>query len=158
MKKVLLQLDTDEHPSPFDAIVAHDEHCHLAYRLALPAQLGEVQHDLRIEPEASYVIAVRNPEVSSPPGVGLSSRAAPRYPRSLQDRFAGRRFATLDPAFLDHEGTDLVLIGSAADVYAELGIELDVDRERSRETKLFTDLALDQREHPIEPLVGGRWI
>ena len=24
MKKVLLQLDTDEHPSPFDAIVAHD--------------------------------------------------------------------------------------------------------------------------------------
>ena len=24
MKKVLLQLDTDPHPSPFDAIVAHD--------------------------------------------------------------------------------------------------------------------------------------
>ena len=24
MRKVLLQLDTDEHPSPFDAIVAHD--------------------------------------------------------------------------------------------------------------------------------------
>jgi hypothetical protein len=24
VKKVLLQLDTDEHPSPFDAIVAHD--------------------------------------------------------------------------------------------------------------------------------------
>ena len=24
MKKVLLQLDTDQHPSPFDAIVAHD--------------------------------------------------------------------------------------------------------------------------------------
>ena len=24
MKKVLLQLDTEEHPSPFDAIVAHD--------------------------------------------------------------------------------------------------------------------------------------
>ena len=24
MKKVLLQLDTEEYPSPFDAIVAHD--------------------------------------------------------------------------------------------------------------------------------------
>ena len=24
MKKILIQLDTDEHPSTFDAIVAHD--------------------------------------------------------------------------------------------------------------------------------------
>ncbi len=139
------------------AIVAHDDHSHLAYRLELPARVGEVQHDLRIEPEASYVAAVRNPGVRPPPGVGVSARARLEYPEELQAHFGGRRFAPLVPAFLDHAGTELVLIGAGGDVSAALGIELDAERESLRTADLFTDLALDRREHPIAPLIDGAW-
>lgn len=140
------------------AIVAHDDHSHLAYRLELPAYVGEVQRDFRIELEASYVAAVRNPETPSPPGVGLPARDRPAYPDDLRAQFHGRRFAPLVPGFLDHVGTELVLIGSSGDIERELGIELDPARETLRTAELFTDLALDRREHPITPLIAGEWI
>lgn len=139
------------------AIVDHDDHSHLAYRLELPARPGEVQRDFRIEPAASYIAAVRNPEVPPPPGVGRAAREEPEYPEELRARFGGRRFAPLVPAFLDRPGTELVLVGASADAEAELGIELDVERESVRTAEMFTDLALDRREHPIAPLIAGAW-
>ncbi len=140
------------------AIAGHDNHSHLAYRLELPAHVGEIQRELRIKPEASYVAAVRNPGPRPPPVAGLPARARPAYPEELQARFDGRRFAPLVPAFLDHAGTELVLIGAGDDISAELGIELDAAHESLRTAELFTDLALDRREHPIAPLITGEWI
>jgi hypothetical protein len=43
------------------------------------------------------------------------------------NRFAGRRFAMLDPAFLDFTGVEIVLIGASESVGAELAIELGPD-------------------------------
>lgn len=39
---------------------------HLSYRLELPEKPGQVQADLRIAPEASYALSVKNPEKGGP--------------------------------------------------------------------------------------------
>jgi len=140
------------------AIVDHDGHTHLAYALELPREPGDVQRELRIEREASYVVAVRNPEAPAPPGAGLTPRERAEFPREFLDRFGGRRFIPLDPpSLLDYEGAEIVLIGAAEDAEAELGIDLDAERERLEDADIFQDLRLRARELPTEPLEQGKW-
>jgi hypothetical protein len=139
-------------------IARHDDHTHLAYELELPPRLGEVQHDLDIEPEASYIVTVKNPRAPSPPGVGLGGARKARLPAGLQEQFHGRRFAPLDPpGFLDHPGTELVLIGAAHDASEELRIDLDAKVERAQRSTIFGDLRIGRRERPVTPLFTGEW-
>ena len=58
------------------ALVLHGNHTHLAYVLELPLIPGEVQEAFNIKPEGRFVIAVKNPEATSPPGVGLESNGS----------------------------------------------------------------------------------
>ena len=89
-------------------IADHDGHSHLAYVLELPPGLGDAQRTMRIAREASYVVAVRNPDAPAPPGMGRTRRT-PNLPEHLRNRFGGRRFAQLDaPEWLDDEGVELV--------------------------------------------------
>jgi hypothetical protein len=139
-------------------IVRHGDHTHLVYALELPEQPGDVQRDLGIVEEASYIISVKNPEKGSPPRAGLPKRDAAKFPKSLQERFAERKFVSVDPpAFLDHEGAELLLIAASDDVQAELGIELDPQHETESTAEIFNDLRLRKREHPIQPLFEGEW-
>ena len=48
-------------------VVRHGEHTHLAYFLELPKHQGPVERELNIKREASYIIAVKNPQTPSPP-------------------------------------------------------------------------------------------
>lgn len=137
------------------AIVDHEGHRHLAYRLELPRPLGEVQFDLGIAQEASYIVTVRNPFAPAALGGRLEG---PRYPNRLQAKFRRQRIAPLEPAFLDYPGTELVLIAATIDVRRELGVVLVKQHESATEAAIFQDLALDARENPIEPLVRGEWI
>ena len=139
-------------------IARHDDHTHLAYQLELPHRLGAAQHELQIESEASYVVTVKNPSQPSPPGVGLASSSRAELPASLLGRFRGRRFAPLDPpGFLDHTGTEIVLIGAAHDASAELAVDLDQEVERAARNSIFDDLRIGRQERPTEPLFTGRW-
>jgi hypothetical protein len=73
-------------------IVEHGNHNHLTYALELPEEPFAVQKELNIELEASYIFSVKNPEVSSPPGVRLASKQKVDYPERLRVMFHGRRF------------------------------------------------------------------
>jgi hypothetical protein len=138
------------------ALFDHDGHTHLAYVLELPREPGEAQRLFRIEREASYVVAVRNPDAEAPPGTGLPERRRPDYPDELQARFGGRRFSPLDPPeLLDHEGAELVMIGAAADAETDLGVELDAETERIEDADLFRRLRAPREELPLEPLERG---
>jgi hypothetical protein len=140
------------------ALAEHDGHTPLAYALELPRRPGQPQEELRIEEEASYVVAVKNPDVTPPPGVGLRSARRASFPSQLAERFRGRRFIPVDPPdFLDHEGAELVLIGAAEDASAELGIEFDAQREQLATADVFGRLRLRPEEHPTEPLEKGEW-
>jgi hypothetical protein len=138
-------------------IVRHDDHTHLAYQLELPRRPGEVQRELNIEPEASHIIAVKNPEAPSPPGLGNPHRQV-ALPQALRERFAGRRFIAVDPpSLLDVAGIEFVLIGAAKDVDAELGIDLKPEGESLERADIFRQLKLEPEEHPVEPLLKGKW-
>ncbi|HEV7897668.1 MAG TPA: hypothetical protein VGP31_07500 [Planosporangium sp.] len=140
-------------------IARHDGHTHLAYELELPRQPGEVQRELNIEREASYVVTVKNPRLPPLPGTGRRGRGEPALPRELLDRFGTRRFIPLDPPdFLDHPGTELVLIGAAEDASEELGVDLDAEVERAARRTVFDDLRISRRNRPVEPLFAGRWL
>jgi hypothetical protein len=140
------------------ALVRHEEHTHIAYALKLPEELGPVQRALQIEMEASYIVAVKNPEAPSPPEAGFSPEEAAKYPNWLQEKFHGRRFLPIDPPeLLDYPGTQLVLIGASADVRGELGLDLNPERETERTAEIFRDLHLAKSEFNIDPLIKGKW-
>ena len=138
-------------------IVEHNGHSHLAYVLELPREPGPAQEAFRIRPEASYIVAVRNPDAEAPPNAGLRPSQRPVYPPEVRERFGNRRFIALDdPALLDYEGTELVLIGAAEDVESELGIELD-PRDVALDTAgIFRRLRIRPGELPTEPIEQGQ--
>ena len=140
------------------ALVRHGDHTHLAFALELPERPGAVQRDLNIPEEGSYILAVKNPEQPAPPGVGLPEQEQPPLPSHLRERFAGRRFAPVDPpTFLDHEGVEIVFIGAGEDVSGELGVWLDPQRETLGTAEIFNDLHVERSQHPLQPLFEGKW-
>jgi hypothetical protein len=139
-------------------IARHDTHTHLAFALELPERPGQVQQELNIPVEGSYIITVKNPDVDAPPGVGLPEEDRADLPQRLRRRFHGRRFIPVDPPdFLDREGTEFILIGADEDVFEELGVRLDPQRETIHTAELFNDLRMERTAHPLKPLFEGRW-
>jgi hypothetical protein len=139
------------------AIVGHDGHTHLAYVLELPREPGPAQRIFRIEREASYIVAVRNPDAAAPPGTGLPPPRRPAYPDELRARFGDRRFTAVDPPeLLDYEGAEVVIIGASVDAHAELGIELEPETQCLDEADVFRALRLRPGALPAEPLEQGR--
>ena len=140
------------------ALVRHDDHAHLAYVLELPEEPGPPQEALHIAEEGSYVLSVKNPEY---PGLRDAQRAAEHpvaFPARLQQRFRGRRFIAADPPdFLNYEGVELLLVGAAADVAEELGVQLEPQRETIATAEVFTDLRLAKSRQAIAPLLQGAW-
>lgn len=140
------------------AIARHDDHTHLAYALELPEKPGEVQRELNIEDEGSYVLSIKNPAKPSPPGARLPRGQQAKYPKRLKEKFRDRRFIGADPPdFLDYEGTACLLIGAEEDVSEELGIELEPQKETIEKAEIFNDLRVEKSQHPLEPLFEGKW-
>lgn len=116
-----------------------------------PDDRADVQDELNVPDEATYVVTVKNPEAGSPPDAGLDDRRRADLPQELRDRFEGRRWTAVDPpAFLDHEGVELLFIGAGTE--AEGAWEDDQDAPDP-----YEQLRLDRGEHPTEPLVDGSW-
>jgi hypothetical protein len=140
------------------AIVLHGNHTHLAYVLELPPKPGEVQQAFNITPEGRFVVAVKNPGATAPPGVGLEVDRQADFPDELRDRFADRRWVPVEPLrFLDYEGAELVLIGGRDDLGEDLGIDLQAQPEDEETALVFRDLHLEKSERTIRPLFEGVW-
>ena len=128
-------------------------HTHLAYALVRPAEPGDVQRELGIRSAASYIVAVKNPEEPSPGRAGLSVEQTAFYPRELQEKFRNRRWAEAEPAHLDREGAELLLVAADEDPERALGIRLEPGDEATPD--VFRALGLDRRSHPVAPLLSG---
>ncbi|BDG02127.1 hypothetical protein [Anaeromyxobacter oryzae] len=137
-------------------LARHGDHTHLAYALARPDPPGDVQRGLGIATQASYVVAVKNPEWPSPrPDAGLGEEQTAFYPRALQEKFRNRRWGEVEPAHLDRDGAELLLVGATEDPEGELGIHLDPAERGAPDA--FRALGLDRRDHPVAPLFTGEW-
>jgi hypothetical protein len=140
------------------ALVLHGNHTHLVYVLEMPSTPGEVQEAFNIRPEGRFVIAVKNPTATSPPGVGLELDRQADFPDDLKARFGDRRWMSIDPAaFLDHEGAEIVLIGGRDDLGEDLGIDLQAHPTDQETADVFCALHMEKSERTIKPLVRGAW-
>lgn len=129
------------------ALVEHDGHTELAYRLMKPEKPGPAQRALELRSEASYVISVRNPAVQ----VEGFPESKPEYPERLKKLFAEKRWIDVhDPELLDYESIQLVLMG-ARERLDEIDLEIDGT------PRLFQTLGLDEKEWPTEALDEGRF-
>lgn len=135
-------------------IAMHGRNTYLAYTLELPSKCGEVQKTLEIEPQASYVLSMKNPAMP-----GKRSSKTVTYPAKLQNKFKNLRFIPANPPeFLNYEGAELLLIGAKTNVEEELGIEIKKEHETINTADIFQELKLWKKEHPVSPLFEGRWI
>lgn len=130
---------------------------HFVYSLELPDKPGKVQRALGIEPEAAFVVSIKNPEKGSPKAAGLSEERKADYPKSLQQEFEGRRFAPTDPHLLDFEGAEFILVGARDDPEERYGIDIPAEDEEGGKADIFTKLRMARSRHPAEPLFEGKW-
>ena len=139
-------------------ILRHGNHTHLVYALELPKKPGEVQQELNIAEEGSYIISIAKPQKRGQRAPDFSEKESADYPQHLQKIFRGRKFADADPPdFLDREGAEFLLIAAAEDIRGELGIELATADEDERSADIFRDLRLDRQQRPTAPLFSGEW-
>lgn len=129
---------------------------HLVYALELPEQSDEVQRELRIAPEASFALSIKNPEKGSPQATGMSEERQAQYPDRLQKLFRDRRFDQEHPQLLDYTGAEIVLVGARRDP-EEYGVELEPAEEDPNTAAILKDLRMAKSRHPIEPLIKGEW-
>jgi hypothetical protein len=110
-------------------IVRHGDHTHLAYFLELPKHEGPVERELNIKREASYIIAVKNPETPSPP-IPASARSTKRnIQRNYRSNFeAGDSFPWIRQTSLITRGRRLSL--SAPEKIRRKSSGLNLDRMR----------------------------
>ncbi|MBX6773027.1 MAG: hypothetical protein IRY83_14960 [Chloroflexi bacterium] len=143
------------------ALARHEDHTHLVYWLHQPEQPGEVQQVLQIHPEASYIIAVKQPFAPSE----IQLKEKPGYPEELVRMFDGHGWIPVDPPdFLDYRWTQVLLIGAEPTVETELGIHLDPTVENAAAKKALDELRAEAREahsrwhvELFEPMCAGRW-
>lgn len=105
---------------------SHRDHAHLRWQLDAGLPADPIARQLEVEESADYVVSVANPD---PAAWGLSESpdlqaelfddlelhvTLPQpFPASLQSRFRGRRYTSLDsPAWLDHPGAELLFAGA----------------------------------------------
>ncbi|TVU33481.1 hypothetical protein EJB05_25302 [Eragrostis curvula] len=157
-------------------------HTHLVYKLELPLRgPGEPQDAMNVEPEASFLVQVKNPDPpSSSDGRrrgggrgggedgggfrGLQSKRRAAFPARLQGAFGSRRYAAADPPdLLNYEGCELLLIAASDDVEEELGLDLEgevgeEDAGDEQGAARCSDLVKMLGEvADVKPLLSGTW-
>ncbi|KAF2635808.1 tetrapyrrole biosynthesis, uroporphyrinogen III synthase [Massarina eburnea CBS 473.64] len=86
-----------------------DTSTHLAYAITIPSDLGEVQEDLGIRPQGSFVINVKNPERPGPASANLPQ--GPDFPKEIIEEFRNLAWAKVKPKYLDFPNAQILLIG-----------------------------------------------
>jgi hypothetical protein len=138
-------------------LVEHGDHTDLAYELKLPTQPGEVQKAFRLREQGCYIFSIKNPEQPAQGGINFQGEAA-HYPKRLQEIFHGRKWAPVEPPdFLNHQGTQILLVGAEPNVMKDLGINLQPQLEKEAQDAIFQELHLQQSQHPSQGLFKGQW-
>jgi Protein of unknown function (DUF2795) len=141
------------------SIVKHAGHTELAYVLELPEIPGPTQKEFEIKKEASYIISVKNPDISVPGFSVFSFGKKPEYPKRLIEKFGNKRWISIeDPDLLNYENTQVLLIGARKkDVEEELGIDIDEQKETERSADIFKELKIRKEQVPLKPLLKGKF-
>ncbi|KAF2819523.1 tetrapyrrole biosynthesis, uroporphyrinogen III synthase [Ophiobolus disseminans] len=146
-----------------------DRTTHLVYSTTIPSDLGELQEDLGIKDQGSFIISVKNPERSGPAASQLPQK--PDFSKEIIEEFRGLAWSEVKPKYLDHEYCQILLIGE----HLESGVEpTKKDQKHDKETpqeeleklehedelrvkhlngddSVFDDLKLSKKDYPKVP-------
>ncbi|KAK4686067.1 hypothetical protein P7C73_g4061, partial [Tremellales sp. Uapishka_1] len=156
--------------SPQDKLADSPDHnrqrdfkCLLAYEISVPAaeDFGAVQTELGLEPKGAVVLQVKEPSADS--RGNPRAAAIPREKRA-NDLFHGRRFIPANPPrFLDHQGTELLVITSPHEFSDSMGengeqVEEDLDGNTQHEKvgveEALKELGMSKKDTEIQALEG----
>lgn len=85
---------------------------HLAYHITVPENVGEVQNDLGIKQQGSFVVTVKNPTTGNSGGGAPNAPANnAEYPETVIKEFRNLRWAPLRPEMIDYDNAQFLLIG-----------------------------------------------
>lgn len=94
-----------------------DATTHLVYSTTIPQEIGEVQEDLGIKDQGSFIVSVKNPERSGPASASLPQK--PDFSKEIIEEFRGLAWSEVKPNYLDHEYCQILLIGEDTDKAVE---------------------------------------
>lgn len=103
---------------------------HLAYMLTLPEELGEVQNEMGLAKQGSYVLSVKNPEAGGPANASLSRK--PDWPKEVQESFGSLRWMSLQEGVqhLEYANAQVLLVGEG---HGQLKGAVETDEEAKKE-------------------------
>jgi hypothetical protein len=119
-----------------------DATTHLVYSTTIPSEIGEVQEDLGIKDQGSFVISVKNPERSGPASASLPQK--PDFSKEIIEEFRGLAWSEVKPKYLDHEYCQILLIGENTDKAVE------PTTKNERHNKETPKEEIEQLEHEDE--------
>ncbi|KAJ4356984.1 hypothetical protein N0V95_002856 [Ascochyta clinopodiicola] len=119
-----------------------DATTHLVYSTTIPSEIGEVQEDLGIKDQGSFIISVKNPERSGPASASLPQK--PDFSKDIIDEFRGLAWSEVKPKYLDHEYCQILLIGEDMDKAVE------PTQKNERHDKETPKEEIEQLEHEDE--------
>ncbi|GAB7344399.1 hypothetical protein MBLNU457_2253t2 [Dothideomycetes sp. NU457] len=145
---------------------------HLAYMLTIPKEVGELQEDIGIRPQGSFVISLKNPESKGPANAALPTK--PDWPSEFQDEFRGRSWMPVEPKHINYNSAQILLIGEDIENSHALEATKEDQDSSQKETPqeemeklehedeirvehlkgddtVFTDLGLSKKEYPDVP-------
>ncbi|ORY04266.1 tetrapyrrole biosynthesis, uroporphyrinogen III synthase [Clohesyomyces aquaticus] len=119
-----------------------DRSTHLAYATTIPAELGEIQDDLGIRSQGSFLISVKNPERKGPASASLPQ--GPGFPKEIIEEFRGLAWSEVKPNYLDYPNCQILLIGEKTEKAVEPTTK---DKKHDKETPMEE---IEQLEHEDE--------
>jgi hypothetical protein len=166
----------------FTIIGKKGQDTNLVWRLEVPKEPGDIQKDLSIGQEGSLHISIKNPAKGNPPNAGLSRGSKADFGEK-QKLFEGTPggYAWIpahDPAMLDVQNCELLLIGGSSDLNAKFGkdveehlveqvekdkeaakqvIKTEEDEEEKLIDKMKEELKAETVHLEVEPAEGGEW-
>ncbi|KAK5937486.1 hypothetical protein PMZ80_010104 [Knufia obscura] len=115
------------------AITTTGRESHLAYIITLPEELGDIQNDLGLRSQGSFVTSVKNPQAPGPANADIGKD--PGYSQELMNDFRGLRWSALKPDHLNYEGCQFLMIGEG-----EQGLDKATEQQAGDEKKEETPM------------------
>ncbi|KAJ4303779.1 hypothetical protein N0V90_002680 [Kalmusia sp. IMI 367209] len=119
-----------------------DRSTHLVYAITIPSDIGEVQEDLGLRPQGSFIISVKNPERPGPANANLPQ--GPGFPKEIIEEFRGLAWSEVKPKYLDYANTQILLIGENTENAVQ------ATKKDQKHDKVSPKEELEQLEHEDE--------
>jgi hypothetical protein len=139
-------------------IFSHGDHTHLAYLLDAPEPQDQPIEAPSPEPQADFIIRVKNPLKPAPKGITIDINHMAFYPERLQIKFENRRYIDANPPeLLNYEGVGLLMAVCREQVLRRLEINFQSDEEATVTAQMVEDMKLDRQLNGLEPFARSRW-